>query len=64
MISPKDRKIVRRLKRKLMQITSIQRMVVYGSRARGDAVEDSDLDIFIELQDLTPELQREIREIA
>jgi hypothetical protein len=37
---------------------------VFGSRARGDAAPDSDLDVFIELEESTPELRQRISEIA
>ncbi len=64
MLAPNDERIVRKFKRRLQAISPIKRLVIYGSRARGDASEDSDLDIFIELSDLTPQLRRQISDIA
>lgn len=37
---------------------------MFGSRARGDWQEDSDLDVFIEVPDLDAILRRKISEIA
>lgn len=39
-------------------------MIVFGSRARRDAVKESDLDVFIELQTINPHLRSQILEIA
>jgi hypothetical protein len=64
MLSPNDARIVHRLKNHVQAIAPVKRLVVFGSRARGDATEESDLDIFIELEDLTPHLRRQISDLA
>jgi predicted nucleotidyltransferase len=63
-LSPGDDRIVRRLKLRLQKATPIRQIVVFGSRARGDAAPDSDLDVFIEVPDLDARLRRQISEIA
>ncbi len=42
----------------------VTRMVIYGSKARGDAREDSDLDILLVVKDGTDRLKVPLREIG
>ena len=65
MLSTRDARIARKVKRRLSEITNVKKLVVYGSRAMGKATEDSDLDLSIELNaNVNPALRRRIREIA
>lgn len=65
MLSTRDARIARKVKRRLSEITNVKKMVVYGSRARGKATKYSDLDLYIELNaNVNPALRRRIREIA
>jgi predicted nucleotidyltransferase len=64
MLTGTDRQIAREFRRRLAQVMPILDLRVYGSRARGDAAPDSDLDLFIKVEDVTPELRERISEIA
>ena len=65
MLSTKDARIARKVKRRLSEITPVKRLVVYGSRARGKPVKYSDLDLYIELGTKVDfALRKKIREIA
>src|SRR5271169_1469357 len=52
---PSDAPILRRIRTSLRMIYGdrVERLVLFGSRARGDAHPDSDYDVAVFLQDLT-----------
>lgn len=64
MLSESDRVIAKQLKGKLQEITPVLKLVIYGSRARGNFFPDSDLDVYMEVPEITPDLRREISGIA
>jgi uncharacterized protein len=64
MLGEADRRIAREFRRRLSGIAPIVDLRVFGSRARGDAAPDSDLDLFIELEHANPEMRQRISEIA
>ena len=48
----RDVEIARQLKERLSEVASLIDFRVFGSRARGDDDEDSDMDVFIEVESL------------
>jgi predicted nucleotidyltransferase len=59
-----DYEIAKKLKKRLSEVVSIVDFKVFGSRARGDDGEFSDMDVFVEVESLDKELKNKIYEIA
>ena len=59
-----DYLIAKELKERLSEIVGIVDFKVFGSRARGDADEYSDMDVFIEVDYLDKRLEEAIYHIA
>ena len=61
-----DREIVHELLERLPVevVRHIKKLILYGSRARGDAAEDSDLDLVALVDEKTPALEQSLDEIA
>lgn len=64
MLSNQDRYVAEVFKRKLAELVTPLDVRVFGSRARGDAGPDSDLDIYVEVEHLSPQLRAEISDVA
>ncbi len=62
--NPKDLAIAREIKNRLIGIIPLFEVRLFGSRARGDADPDSDLDIYIETGPLSRPSRRLISEIT
>jgi len=59
-----DFRIARELKNRLSGLVEILDFKVFGSRARGDADEYSDMDVFFEVESLDSALKDKISEIV
>jgi predicted nucleotidyltransferase len=62
----KDRSIVQDIKRRLPEemCRHVDRFIVFGSRARGDAPVDSDLDLIALVDKKTPEIEKALDDVA
>ena len=61
MMLREDLKIARLLRKRLEAIPAFKQMVIFGSRGRGEASPDSDLDLFIEVSELNGEIRQQIQ---
>jgi len=60
----RDLRVAQKLKERLSSEVQLVDFKVFGSRARGDADEYSDMDVFIEVETLDNELKDKISDIA
>ncbi len=62
----RDRQIVSEFKNRLSgeALARIRRVIVYGSRVRDNAPEDSDLDLMVLVDEMTPGLEERLDEAA
>ncbi|MGK7955362.1 MAG: nucleotidyltransferase family protein [Crocosphaera sp.] len=59
-----DRQIVADFRHRLEEITLVLDVRIFGSRARGDAQIDSDLDVFVKVAQLDRSLREKIYDLA
>jgi predicted nucleotidyltransferase len=62
-MTPKDKKIAEELKKRLSEIAPLIDFKVFGSRARGDSEEYSDMDVFLEVESIDKDLKEKISDI-
>lgn len=65
MLRDSDRQLVERLKHALLEHgIPLYKTIVFGSRARGDATPDSDLDVLVLVDHVSPAMRKTISHCA
>ncbi len=59
----RDLKIAEELKTRLSEAVNLIDFKVFGSRARGDSEEYSDMDVFLEVESISKDLKEKISDI-
>ncbi len=59
-----ERKALEGLRRKLLKDHRLLDFRIYGSKAKGTDMEDSDLDVMIVLEELTPQIESKIDDLV
>ncbi len=63
-VAQNDLKTARELKKRVSEFTPLIDFRLFGSRARGDADEYSDMDIFMEFESVDRELKKRVKKAA
>ena len=63
-MDPLEKKIIDTFTLLIKKKVSVHRIELFGSRARGDADPDSDMDLLVIVDDLSPELEDYVSECA
>lgn len=65
-MNERDRLIISEFKKRLIARLEkhIKRLIVFGSKARGESREDSDIDIVVLIDNKTPEMEKSLEDIA
>ena len=64
MITTQLKDIVREFKQTVAEKYIVSDFCLFGSNARGDATEDSDIDIFLQIADLTTDIEQDVYNMA
>ena len=64
MLTKKDRAVADRFRRRVAAVLPVLSVRAFGSRVRRRHTPDSDLDVFIEVESVTPDQRRRISEVA
>ena len=59
-----EKTILDRFKALLASRVNVYKLILFGSRARGDAAPDSDLDVFVVVEHATSDIERYISDCA
>jgi predicted nucleotidyltransferase len=64
MLAARDRQTALAFKRRVAVLVPVLQLSVFGSRARGDASDGSDLDVFLVVDHIDSDLRKRISEVA
>ncbi len=55
-----NRELIETVKQRILERVNLERLILFGSRARGDAREDSDVDLLVVMETDAPQYRRSL----